>query len=155
MRAVVRPYPAKTAGLPIKFDYEMNTGRFEFEWAIPTSDSSQALSSSSISPPLHIPNHSLTSNETLIFLPSMLAQGRKIVVKGLSEDDSYQYDRTHQTLTIRTADNAPGKAHRVDVSLDPPLDPMFVVNTFWSDFRGYILAFVVALYAILLYTASL
>ncbi|OCB87310.1 glycoside hydrolase family 5 protein [Sanghuangporus baumii] len=156
LRAVIRPYPAKVAGIPMKFNYEMNTGRFEFKWAIPTSSPSQASSAwASISPPLDITDHKLTSNKTLIFLPSMLVQrGRKILVKGLSQDDGYEYDETHQTLTIRTEDNTPGKVHRVEVSLDPPLDSMFVVNTFWSDFKGWIVAFVVALYAILFYVRS-
>ena len=31
LRAVVRPYPAKTAGIPLRFTYEINTSEFEFE----------------------------------------------------------------------------------------------------------------------------
>ncbi|KAG8793614.1 hypothetical protein FRC17_008418, partial [Serendipita sp. 399] len=35
--SVVRPYPAKVAGIPLRFDYEVNRGEFTFEWAKPIS----------------------------------------------------------------------------------------------------------------------
>ena len=34
--SIVRPYPAKTAGIPLKFQYEMTTGAFLFEWENPS-----------------------------------------------------------------------------------------------------------------------
>ncbi|EJD01855.1 glycoside hydrolase family 5 protein [Fomitiporia mediterranea MF3/22] len=149
LRAVVRPYPAKTAGIPIKFDYEMNTGRFEFEWIIPSSTSSS--SSTSIYPPTNVASHRLTSNETEIFLPSMLARGRKVIVRGLEASGEYHYDEAHQTLVIRARSDSPGTIHCIVVELDPPLKNEFVVNSFWSDFSGWISAGIAAWIAVLAY----
>ena len=48
LRAVVRPYAAKTAGIPLRCEYEINTGEFTYEWAVPhaSSSSSSSLSAS-------------------------------------------------------------------------------------------------------------
>jgi hypothetical protein len=35
LRAVVRPYAAKLAGVPLRSAFEANTGRFELDWANP------------------------------------------------------------------------------------------------------------------------
>ncbi|KAG6840292.1 hypothetical protein C0991_007685 [Blastosporella zonata] len=123
--AIVRPYPAKTAGVPIKFEYEMNTGAFVFEWKnIPFGDSS------------------MRAVETEIFIPSMLTIGRKVVVEGLDAEDEYVYDVRRQTLFIVARDTRHGRAHRVAVSLYPPLTPVFRINDFRSDFGPRILALV-------------
>lgn len=151
LRAVVRPYPAKTAGIPLEFDYEMNTGAFRFKWVIPSSTSSAptSIASSSISPPLDV-THELKSNETEIFFPSMLAHGRKVVAQGLDAGDEYEYDETRQTLTIRTADNTPGRARDILVNLDPPLEKEFDVNSFWTDFKLWIFVVVAVIYSVLI-----
>ncbi|KAH8112810.1 glycoside hydrolase family 5 protein [Phellopilus nigrolimitatus] len=151
LRSVVRPYPAKTAGIPLKFDYEMNTGSFAFEWAIPFPapadgiSQSQSPSSPTIAPPLQIASYVLKSRSTEIFLPAMLAHGRKVIVHGLETGDEYAYDESLQTLSVRILDDSPGSRHRISVSLDPPLSSQFVVNTFWSDFGVRILSVVVVL----------
>ncbi|KAG6908993.1 hypothetical protein DXG01_002482 [Tephrocybe rancida] len=120
--AVVRPYPAKTAGIPRKFEYEMNTGAFVFEW-------DNAAKGSSI-----------RALETEIFLPSMLTSGRKVVVEGLGAEDTYVHDAQRQTLFIVAKDTSPGRTHRVTVSVYPPLVPMFKINDFRSDFGPRIAA---------------
>ncbi|KAI0658179.1 glycoside hydrolase [Cubamyces menziesii] len=159
LRAVVRPYPAKTAGIPLRFDYEMNTGELTFEWAVPeeTTESNKAVdanraSRASVHDPPRTGFPQLKTNKTEIFLPSQLAHGRKVLVRGLKPEDKYTYDEAHQTLTIATQDNAPGAVHRVTVFVDPPPKPAFVVNDFWSDWglhvftaAAFVLSFIVFL----------
>ncbi|KAF9554990.1 cytoplasmic protein [Agrocybe pediades] len=141
--AIVRPYAAKTAGVPLRFEYEMNTGRFTFEWANRASESTDERSggtSSVADPPLHL-STPLTSRETEIFIPSQLAQSRQLKVDGLEEGDAYVYDEKRQTLFVVTANNrAPGHKHRITVSVYPALEPSFQVNDLWSDFGAFFVA---------------
>ncbi|PFH50868.1 glycoside hydrolase family 5 protein [Amanita thiersii Skay4041] len=143
--AVVRPYPAKTAGIPLKFEYEMTTNAFVFEWVTPeepqnaTKDADGATFGVS-DPPLH--HHPvLTSRETEIFLPSFITHGRKVFVRGLSEQDNWLYDEARQTLFVVLKDIKPGQKHRIEVSVNPPPSrPAFELNDFWTDFGGSIYA---------------
>ncbi len=146
LRAVVRPYPAKTAGIPLRFEYEINTGEFTYEWVVPETGaaaSAPAPGSSPSEPSVYNPPRTgmpaLRTNKTQIFLPWQLAQGRKVDVQGLRQDDRWTYDEARQTLTIITSDNTPGTVHRVTVSVDPLPKPVFVVNDFWDDFQGHVL----------------
>ncbi|KAJ3529087.1 hypothetical protein NMY22_g9143 [Coprinellus aureogranulatus] len=121
LTSIVRPYPAKTCGIPLKLDYEMNSGTMYYEWAN------------------HVdPAVTLRATETEIFYPSLLAQSRKLRVSGLEPGDRCVWDEQRQTVFICCADvETPGKIHRVEVSLFPSLDanrPEFFVNDFWSDF---------------------
>ncbi|RDB17369.1 hypothetical protein Hypma_001831 [Hypsizygus marmoreus] len=138
--AVVRPYPAKTAGIPLNFEYEMNTGTFTFEWANPTAtgDNSRATATVAGVPRSGHPN--ITALETEIFLPSLIAQGRKVVVEGLDSHDSHVYDEKRQTLFIVARDTDPRRTHKVTVSLYPPLNPTFDVNDLWTDFGPRIMS---------------
>lgn len=151
LRSVVRPYPAKTAGIPLRFEYEINSGEFSFSWAIPgaaqegTTDTRVSVNN----PPLaaHPP---LKSNVTEIFVPSFIAHGSKVVVLGLSRSDSYVYDEARQTLYIKTAEDTPGKVYNIQVSLSPRLRAVFFVNDFWSDWGQTVLsvgAVILALWA--------
>ncbi|KZT08198.1 glycoside hydrolase family 5 protein [Laetiporus sulphureus 93-53] len=149
LRAIVRPYPAKTAGVPIRFDYEMNTGEFSFEWVVPWS-SKETVSNPSFGvndPPL-TDWPLLNSKDTEIFLPSMIAQGRRVVVKGLGQGDQYRYDEDRQTLTITTDDMTPGVRHRIAVSVKPGLKGAFEVNSFWTDFGPHFAAIGIIILAI-------
>ncbi|KIJ64803.1 glycoside hydrolase family 5 protein [Hydnomerulius pinastri MD-312] len=119
--SVVRPYPAKTAGIPVKFEYEMNGAQFTFEWMA--------------SAP-----HGDAVRETEIYLPSLITHGRKLVVEGLPSEDKYLYDESRQTLFIVQGDAASGKSRKITVSVWPPLRPHFNVNTFWGDFGELILS---------------
>ena len=134
LRAVVRPYPAKTAGIPKKLEYEMSTGKLDFEWIVPPKD-----------------EYPLTSSETEIFVPSMLAHGRRVLVDGLRDDDTYDYDISRQTLTIKTGKDFPVRRIKIAVSFDPPLLPEFEVNTFKGDFGIWIGSICALLLAILLW----
>ncbi|CCM01373.1 uncharacterized protein FIBRA_03423 [Fibroporia radiculosa] len=152
LRATVRPYPAKTAGIPLKFDYEMNTGRFTFEWVVPSDLSKKGSgASASVQQPPVAGHPALTSKDTEIFMPSMLARERQIVIEGLGQDDRYRYDEQRQTLTVTTGALTPGQVHRIVVSLKPPLKASFEVNSFWDDFGGHILGAAVVISSLLIY----
>ena len=150
LRAVVRPYPAKVAGIPVGLQYEMNTGRMHFEWLTPLQLKGSLSKSSPNSQDPYNLYLTIKSNETLIFYPSMLARGRKLIVEGLKDGDSYRYDEDSQTIFITTQDNSSGAMHSATVRLDPPLQSLFPINTFMSDYglRVYgVIAFLVALIA--------
>ncbi|TFY82766.1 hypothetical protein EWM64_g1246 [Hericium alpestre] len=126
LQSVVRPYAAKTAGIPLRFDYEMTTGQFTYKWITPHGPESQddrsngsSLSRGVRNPPTH-GHPPLTARETEIFVPSMLVLGRKLVVEGLEADDKYLYDENRQTLFILPGNTSPGKKHTVIVRVDPP-----------------------------------
>ncbi|KAI0752493.1 glycoside hydrolase [Daedaleopsis nitida] len=144
LRAVVRPYPAKTAGIPLRFNYEINTSEFEFEWAVPhPADARAEQAPDGDTATVHNPPRSgmppLTTNRTEIFVPWQIAQGRTLVVKGLADTDRWTYDEAHQTLAILTHDNAPGTVHRVTVGVEPLPKAAFVLNNFWSDWGDQVL----------------
>ncbi|EMD36757.1 glycoside hydrolase family 5 protein [Gelatoporia subvermispora B] len=152
LRAIVRPYPAKTAGIPLRFDYEVNTGSFTFEWAIPDAAVSPtgARSDASIASPPRV-GHVLKSKTTEIFFPSMLGHGKKFVVQGLAENDEYVYDEACQTLRIELGKLVPGRVHRVVVAVDPRPRGIFMVNSVWDDFGSSIATVAFLLLAFLTY----
>ncbi|OBZ77054.1 hypothetical protein A0H81_02987 [Grifola frondosa] len=143
-------------GDPLRFEYEMNTGAFTFEWAVPGAPEDKASSAGgpSVGNPPRTSMPPLSTNETEIFVPSSLAQGRKVVVEGLDPEDSYSYDESRQTLTIVASHVAPGTSHRIAVSLSPPLKATFVVNNLWDDYGSYIVAVIMALLSLLSYIFS-
>lgn len=154
LSSVVRPYPAKTAGIPLRFEYEATTGSFIYEWANPEPASTEksAISSSptTVHPPLNA-HRAITTRETEIFLPSLITLGRDVMVHGLAANDSYLYDEGRQTLFVVVRDDTPGKKHSIRVELDPPLEPAFQVNSFWGDFGGQIISVTVLFLAIFAY----
>ena len=141
--AAVRPYPAKTAGIPLKFEYEVTRGRFVYEWAEPVTSppADVARATNKLS---HVPltgHPPLASRETEIFVPSALSRGRKLIVSGLQDGDAYTHDEARQTLFVVVA---PGQTtHKITVEFDPPPMPMFSVNGFWGDFGPYVFAVIV------------
>ncbi|KAH9834996.1 glycoside hydrolase superfamily [Rhodofomes roseus] len=145
LRAFVRPYAAKTAGIPRHFSYEMNTGAFEYEWVVPGPSADAGAQSPSVDrPPVTADAHpALKSKVTEIYVPSMIAHDRKVVVEGLASGDHYEYDESRQTLSIEPAALTPGHVHRVSVRVVPPLKPEFFVNNFWDDFSGHAVAVIV------------
>ncbi|KAG5734101.1 hypothetical protein E4T56_gene660, partial [Termitomyces sp. T112] len=145
LSSIVRPYPAKTAGIPHKFEYEMNTGCFVFEWRnrdvgngnpengdeCGHGDGGDERSSGTIK---------LRSLETEIFLPALLTVGRKVIVEGLDAEDTYEHDESRQTLFVVARDTRPGRVHRISVSVYPPVVSVFPVSDFWLDFGPRIVA---------------
>jgi len=150
--AVVRPYPAKTAGIPLSFHYEMNTGKFTYVWSNSSSETGSTSFSTVDNPPLS-GNLPLTSRETEIFIPWNLTDGRRLVVKGLRPEDQYVHDPARQTLFIVTSDcDTPGRQHQVVVSVLPELQkPYFEVNGFWSDHGPKVFALVTFFFSFILY----
>jgi hypothetical protein len=156
LETVVRPYPAKTAGIPLRFEYEVTCGKFVFEWATPAADENDANrklakgangSIGVLNPPL-ADHPVLTSQETEIFIPSRLTRGRRVQVHGLAEGDRWAYDEGRQTLFVVVADRTSGKRHRIEVEVRPAPRAAFEVNDLWSDFGGQMLASGVVIAAI-------
>ena len=151
LRAIVRPYPAKTAGIPKRFSYEMNTGALEFEWVVPGPSADHESGPSIHTPPVTADAHPEVTNKTTeIYFPSMIAHGRKVVVDGLGQGDRYHYDESRQTLSIEPVELVPGRCYRVFVKVVPPLKEEFTVNSFWDDFGVSISATVVLVLSFLL-----
>lgn len=155
LQSVVRPYPAKTAGIPLKFQYEMTTGKFVYEWAIPGSPAKEEHSSLPLvnRPPLApTSNPSLTSRETLIFVPSALTAGRQLSVTGLGPSDTYHYDIERQTLFVLVGENVPGMRHKIEVQVQGEGEQkleVFKINGFWEDWGWAIVSLLVVLVGIL------
>ncbi|EKM57344.1 glycoside hydrolase family 5 protein [Phanerochaete carnosa HHB-10118-sp] len=152
LRSVVRPYPSKAAGIPLRFEYEVNTGEFTFEWAVP-GPSNAPSEQPAVRPSVHRPplagHPPLTSHVTEIFVPSFLALGGAVVMQGLAEGGSYEYDEARQTLYVRApADAASGTVHRIRVVLAPRLKAVFLVNDFWSDWGSTVAAVAAAVLAL-------
>lgn len=152
LNAVVRPYAAKTAGIPLKFSYEMTTGEFSFEWCNPQGGKELAPSPT-VAPPL-TGHPELKARETELFVPHMLTAGRNILVEGLEKEDQWRYDPKRQTLFIVHSNTTPGKKHHVEVKVDPPVRAPFVVNDFWDDFGMLVTAVIVVFLAIIFYWAG-
>jgi len=158
LSSVVRPYAAKTAGIPLRFEYEMNTGAFTYEWANPfpgdaksPSTTTTTINKKSISnPPLTL-HRPLLSRETEIFIPSQLTHGRSLIVQGLVQGDKYSYDERRQTLFIVTQNMDPGQVHSITVSVDPMPRAMFFVNDLWTDFGGHIMSVGMLFFAVMAY----
>ncbi|KAH7928854.1 glycoside hydrolase family 5 protein [Leucogyrophana mollusca] len=155
LTSIVRPYPAKTAGIPLRFDYEMNWGEFTYEWICPDSlPSAVSGSSGTVSKPPHTGHPIITARETEIFVPSLITHGRKVVVDGLGPEDKYFHDETRQTLFIVTHDTSPGKRYKITFSVQPPLRSTFAVNTFWGDFGELVTSGSVVFLGILVFIIS-
>ncbi|KAG8939165.1 hypothetical protein FRC04_006933, partial [Tulasnella sp. 424] len=149
LRAVVRPYAAKVASIPLRQDYEMNTGAWEFEWVNPSQNSPSDNSSVSVTkPPLsHVP---IQARETEIFVPLFISKGRDLLVTYSSSTGAkafdWKYDPARQTLFVVPGDNTPGAVHRLKVEFDRPLDYRFEVDSsiwvdlwhWWAGFMGVI-----------------
>ncbi|KAG8998998.1 hypothetical protein FRB90_012180 [Tulasnella sp. 427] len=137
LRAVVRPYAAKVAGIPLRQDYEMNDGVWEFKWANPAVELGKEERSTSVGkPPLsHVP---IRAWETEIFVPLLLSKGRKLVVDYSSSakgECEWTYDPSRQTLFVVPQDREPGSVHRIKVEFDPSLEKRFEVHSsVWVDF---------------------
>jgi hypothetical protein len=186
--AVVRPYAAKTAGIPLNFEYEMATGVFAYTWAVPLSPgpgsseegqgqgnnsntTTDALAVAGGGPSVRTPpltgHPPLLARETEIFVPAQLAQGRKLIVEGLRDGDTFTYDAAHQTLfvlpaaqTLASGEPSPAgmgtgnvqapHVHKVSVRFDPPVGGE-LPNDFWSDFGVHVTAGLVVVLALAAY----
>ncbi|KAG5635943.1 hypothetical protein H0H81_009592 [Sphagnurus paluster] len=150
--AVVRPYPAKTAGIPLRFEYEMTTGTFSFEWGNATPEGSGAALDATVAGVPRTGHPKVTTRETEIFVPSLLTVGRKLIVKGLEPGDTYIHDERRQTLFILTRDADPRTVHNITVSVHPPFRRLpFELNDFWSDFGPRIISLGVVVVGVIMF----
>jgi Glycoside hydrolase family 5 C-terminal domain len=158
--------------VPLKFEYETATGAFTYAWAVPLSSPNSGSGDESLTnrqqqqqhiggPNVHTPpltgHPQLLARETEIFVPAQLAQGRKLIVEGLEEGDTYTYDAARQTLFILPAmqtgeptGSAKVYMHEVRVRFDPPVGGEHP-NDLWGDFAGPVGAVLVVLLAFIVY----
>ncbi|KAF9521115.1 glycoside hydrolase family 5 protein [Hydnum rufescens UP504] len=147
LSAVVRPYPAKVAGIPLSFDYETRTGCFKFRYATPNPSAppSRTEGMPSISePPIH--SHcEIRCRETEIFVPSSLTRGRRMIIEGV-DLKNYKYDEGRQTLFVLHDDSTPGRIHTVHVSFDSPVQAAsaFSISTVLLGYVPALIALLVA-----------
>jgi hypothetical protein len=89
-------------------------------------------------------------------VPAQLAQGRKLIVEGLRDGDTYTYDAARQTLFVLPGvqvgerGSGPVLMHEVRVRFDPPVGGE-IPNDFWSDFATPVTAVSVVLLALVAY----
>ncbi|KAI0073547.1 glycoside hydrolase [Panus rudis PR-1116 ss-1] len=164
LRAFVRPYPAKVAGVPVKWNYEVNTGTCEFEWVVPYSSAEEANEEAKGAPKVDQPPLTgyppLKSNTTEIFIPHMLTQSASVVVatpkptgsttSPTSTELTTTYNPAVQTLYIHQEDMTPGRRYSIQIRLDPPLKPLFPLNDLWTDYGPAITTVGVVLFAFVL-----
>ncbi|KAF8328906.1 glycoside hydrolase family 5 protein [Cantharellus anzutake] len=141
---IVRPYPAKVAGIPLSFEYDSRTGAFAFSYANPTHSMPQAVRTAPTvkNPPLYAATP-LSCKESEIFVPSALARGRRMIVK--LHPSEYVYDEERQTMFILHRNDTPGAVHTVQVKFEPPLAPVRV--PFFSLFFMYFIPMLTVLLA--------
>jgi hypothetical protein len=96
----------------------MTTGKFVFEWVGPAQGNDQQAE-------VDVPRR-----DTEVFVPDLISRGRRLVVQGLGHDQ-YYHDKSRQTLYMMPT---VGGMHKITVTLDPPLQAAFRVNSFWDDF---------------------
>ncbi|KAG8993112.1 hypothetical protein FRB94_011058 [Tulasnella sp. JGI-2019a] len=132
---ILRPYAAKVAGIPLRCEYEANTGCWEFDWANRTND--EPVHKSSLGPDINKPPTSLSvplkSRETEIFVPTLITKGRRMLVDytcsaGKSTSLDWAYDASRQTLFVVTKDSTPGATHQIRLTFDPPLGKRFPLD---------------------------
>lgn len=86
--SVVKPYPAKVAGVVRMVRWEGMSGVLEVEWVVPPA----------------IPvgggdEDGMMSRETEIYFPDLIARGRKVMVEGV-EEGCWKYARESQTIFV-------------------------------------------------------
>jgi Glycoside hydrolase family 5 C-terminal domain len=157
LESVVRPYPAKVAGIPLRFDYEVNRGEFRFEWAKPESFTSRTGPKQPIvnRPPL-TGHPEITTRISEFFVPMHLVKGRKIVVAldGAAQGSRWWYEASTQTLFVEQPDPAKiegGAKYRIIFGLTPPPGTKWTMTTHWEDFATYYLGLLSVLLVLLAY----
>jgi Glycoside hydrolase family 5 C-terminal domain len=145
LHSVVRPYPAKVAGVLLRTSYEVQTGEFSISWAIKEVKASSPSLSYIDSPPLTI-LETLSCRETEIFVPSLITRGRRLVLEGVSEE-LWRYDESRQTLFVLNPSDEELEIVSIRVQLDPPLSPRWSVERSMKPY--FYCAFIVTLIGIL------
>lgn len=113
LESIVRPYPAKVAGIPLQFNYEINTGVFALTWADSIPEPPRPRKSWQTGtvdePPLrgHPP---ITSRRTEFFVPADWVKDEKedldVTLLGAAVGARWWYEKEAQTLYIETLEGA-------------------------------------------------
>ena len=102
LESVVRPYPAKVAGIPLQFNYELNTGTFALTWTDPI----QGLQTGTVDEPPLRGHPPITSRRTEFFLPADWVKDEKedleVTLLGAAVGAKWWYEKEVQTLYIET-----------------------------------------------------
>jgi hypothetical protein len=142
-----RPYPLRTAGIPLSIEYDPQTTVFRFRFANPVHTSQHNARSGA--PPLN--NHpAIKSAETEIFLPPRFLQAWKgktkhpLTIK--TSDGSWKLQETRQVLIWTHHNQQEGFVHEFSMRIKP--EPVWWQQ---SDIMiKYALTLLVAILAILL-----
>ncbi|GAA5872896.1 hypothetical protein JCM1840_005882 [Sporobolomyces johnsonii] len=129
--AVERPYAVKTAGIPLRTSYSLQTRRFTLSYinpvpsshplaaSVPTADKSDPKS-----PP--IVGTECRARETEIYLPrrryGKAAREGRLMVQVRDGDGEWRYDEERQTLYVLHNNLAPGYVHSLTVTVSGPSD---------------------------------
>jgi hypothetical protein len=121
----VRPYPAKVAGIPLQFNYEINDGTFALTWVDPIPEPPRPRkrwqTGTVDEPPLrgHPP---ITSRRTEFFVPADWVKDEKedieVTLLGAATGAKWWYEKEVQTLYVETlegVDKLRGSAYRMVV----------------------------------------
>lgn len=143
LESVVRPYPAKVAGIPLHFNYELNTGTFALTWTDPIQEPARPRKSWQTGtvdePPLrgHPP---ITSRRTEFFVPADWVKDEKddldVTLLGAAVGAKWWYEKEVQTLYIETVeaiDKPRVSVYRISVRVKGR-PQRWGLNTWYGDF---------------------
>jgi len=146
--AVVRPYATKTAGVPLKFEYEMATGSSAYSRAVPLSGPASETDeeNTAAQQQVHVSGPSVHT--------SPLTGHPPLPARDLRDGDTY--DAARQTffvlprVQIGNLGNVQAHVRKVRVRFDPPVGEE-LPNDLWGDFAALIAAVLVVLFAFATY----
>ena len=121
MGSLQRPYPLRTAGIPLSLRYDPDTTIMKFEFANPTTPGVDKSFDSTKGPPL-TGHPAITSNHTEIFLPPRFVrawQGPTITRPfGIDvSDGSWKVDPDRQVLIWTHTDLEAGAKHSIQMRI--------------------------------------
>ncbi|GAA5943957.1 uncharacterized protein JCM15063_006127 [Sporobolomyces koalae] len=130
--AIERPYPVKTAGIPLRVSYDFHDLSFSFAYINPippvstlatTMTSSETLETRSPDNP-PIVGFECLARETEVYLPKRRYgkwfKSGAVTVKVRDGDGEWRWDEELQTLYVLHVNQAPGYIHTVDISVERP-----------------------------------
>lgn len=165
LESVVRPYPAKVAGIPLQFNYEINTGTFALTWVDPIQEPPRPrkawLTGKVDEPPLrgHPP---ITSRRTEFFVPADWVndeqEDMQVVLLGAAAGAKWWYEKGVQTLYVETlegVDKPRGAAYRISVRFKGR-PRRWELRAWYEDFvrSPYSIGLLVLLFALLMAFAT-
>ena len=164
LESVVRPYPAKIAGIPLQFNYEINTGTFALTWVDPIQEPPRPRKSWQTGtvdePPLrgHPP---ITSRRSEFFVPAdwvKNAEDMEVTLLGAAAGAKWWYEKEVQTLYIETlegVDKTRGSAYRISVKVKGR-PARWELRAWYEDFvrSPYFMGLLVLFFALLMTFAT-